>query len=268
MIKYRISEFLNKIGLHKPVRTIYNYLFLFGKKSKINFEDITVVFRTPTFTILEDVNSLLGEKEVLSFFLNELRDDDVVWDIGASYGIYSLFTSKKISTGKVFSFEPEIQTYKLLKKNIQLNNCQNIIPLCFALSNADGRGYLHLSNSANVGTHSLVARDDFPVSKNGKTVIIHTGDSVVQNGVACLPNVVKIDVEGAEINVLEGMKEILSTPKLRLVQIELHQNILPLFNKSVADLMALMSVSGFSLISERKRGTEVELIFNRPSVRL
>lgn len=263
MDKIKIASLLKKIGLYKPVRSIYNFLFLFNAKRIVALAGINVKFKTPTFTIVEDVGSLLGESKVLSIFLNSLREDDVVWDIGASYGIYSLFASSKLSSGKIYAFEPEIKTYKLLEKNIRLNNLQNIVPLNYALSDCEGFVDLYVSDSANIGTHSLVMRDDFPVSKKGKLVNVRTGDKIVQGREVCLPNVVKIDVEGAEMNVLEGMKDILFTPKLRLIQIEIHEKVLPLFNRTVGDVFNIMETSGYKLTSECPRGTEIEVIFER-----
>lgn len=93
---------------------------------------------------------LLGEEEILKTFLNNLQPDDVIWDVGASYGIYSLFVGKKFSSIKIYAFEPEPQTLKLLYKNLSLNRVNNVRPLKFALGNYNGTASLHMSITANI----------------------------------------------------------------------------------------------------------------------
>jgi hypothetical protein len=59
------------------------------------------------------------------------------------------------------------------------------------------------------------------------------------------------------------MKEILSNPKLRLVQIEIHPKILPLFGSATEDIYRMMNESKFKVAFRKERGTEVEVIFEK-----
>jgi len=258
-----IRNILIKSGLYNPIRNLYNFIFLFNTKREVRFGDIIVRFRTPTFKIVDDVKSLLGEEEVLSTFLSKLQPGDVVWDVGASYGIYSLFVGKKFSSIKVYAFEPEQKTFKLLKKNLDLNGIDNVIPINYALGDIDGAAILHTSSSANIGTHSLVQRSDYPVLEKGVSVEIRRGDTIVTTGKVDFPTIVKIDVEGSEFIVLKGIEEILSNPKLRLVQIEIHPKIFPLFGSTTEDIYRLMNESKFKVVFRKERGTEVEVIFEK-----
>jgi FkbM family methyltransferase len=258
-----IRKFLVIIGLYNPIRNLYNFVFLFNATREVKFGDVIVRLRTPTFKIIDDVKSLWGEEEVLFTFLGKLQPEDVVWDIGASYGMYSLFVGKKFPSIKIYAFEPEHKTFKLLNKNIDLNGINNVIPMNFALGDIDGSAILHTSSSANIGTHSLVMRSDYPVSDKGISIEIRKGNSIVATGKVDSPTVVKIDVEGAELNVLKGMKEILSHSKPRLVQIEIHPKILPLFGSKPEDIYRLMNESKFKIAYRQERGTEVEVIFEK-----
>jgi FkbM family methyltransferase len=258
-----IRKILLKTGLYDPIRNIYNFLFLFNANREVKLGDLIVRFRTLTFKIVDDVKSLLGEKEILSTFLSKLQPDDVVWDVGASYGIYSLFAGKEFPSIKVYAFEPEPKTFKLLNKNLRLNGIDNVIPKNYGLGDIDGAAILHTSSSANIGTHSLVQRNDYPVSEKGISVEIRKGDCIITTGTIETPSIVKIDVEGAELNVLKGMKEILSNPKLRIVQIEIHPKILPLFGSSSEDVYRIMNESNFKVAFRKERGTEVEVIFEK-----
>jgi FkbM family methyltransferase len=152
---------------------------------------------------------------------------------------------------------------KLLYKNLSLNRINNVRPLKFALGDYDGTASLHTSTTANIGTHSLVQRIDYSVSEKGKLIKIQKGDSIVKSGEADVPTVIKIDVEGAEFDVLKGMEKILTSTLLRIVQIEIHPKILPLFNATVEDIYGLMNAANFSVAFQQVRGTEIEVVFEK-----
>jgi FkbM family methyltransferase len=152
---------------------------------------------------------------------------------------------------------------KLLYKNLSLNRINNVRPLKFALGDYDGTACLHTSTTANIGTHSLVQRIDYSVSEKGKLIEIQKGDSIVKSGEADVPTVIKIDVEGAEFDVLKGMQGILASPYLRMVQIEIHPKILPLFNATVEDINGLMNAAKLSVAFQQVRGTEIEVVFEK-----
>lgn len=263
-IKLTLKTLLKMVGLYKPLRFVYNFIFLFNAKTELIFSDLTAKFRTPTFKIKEDIESLLGESEVLKTLLDKLQPADTVWDIGASYGIYTIFFSLKVNKGNVFAFEPEKATYKLLTKNIQLNNLKNVTPLQMALGDIEGITELHISESANIGTHSLAVRTDYPISRKGQKIQIQKGSDLVKQNAILSPTAIKIDVEGAELNVLRGIETILSSPVLRLVQIEIHPKLLPLFGGTLENIFMLMELNGFAAIKSIQRGTELEVLFKKP----
>jgi FkbM family methyltransferase len=80
-------------------------------------------------------------KEV--FFLdvyrtNLLKENDIVLDLGASTGDFCIIASRKVgNSGRVIAVEPDIENYKLLKSNIERNNCKNILPVNIAVGTDD-----------------------------------------------------------------------------------------------------------------------------------
>lgn len=258
-----IVNLFKALGLYKPVRKIYNFLTLYNAKKNVALSGIEAIFFTPSYRIREDLEAFFGEREILECFLNEINDDDIVWDIGASYGVYSIFSALKLKGGKVFSFEPEMWTYKLLNKNIRLNNLKNIFPFQVALTNCEGESLIYKAESANIGTHSLVRRTDYPVSRKGKLVKTTTGDRLIKDLKLEYPNLIKIDVEGAELCVLDGMKNILLSSNLRVIQIELHPRVLPLFKHDEKMVIDYVQSFNFQTFIRKPRGTELEIIFKR-----
>ena len=146
------------------------------------------------------------ERVVTHYFNNYLKKGYIVFDIGANIGWFSLIASRRIGDkGKVFSFEPEPLNYEVLIKNIDLNGLKNIIPIRKAVSNFIGEVDLNIS-SINKGAHTLLPTNDKYRSFKVETITI---DSFInENNVS--PNVIKMDIEGAEPLALAGMNNLLS----------------------------------------------------------
>lgn len=111
--------------------------------------------------------------------------------VGANIGMYSVFVSQKIGKGIVYSFEPNFEIYKVLAKNSVLY--KNIKPFNFGLYNKkDVVNYRDLSFNVNVG------------------------DDILQNVEKV--DFIKVDVDGAEVGVIQGLQELIKrSPKLLLV---------------------------------------------------
>ena len=78
-------------------------------------------------------------------FKKEIEKGDTVLDLGSHIGYYTLIAAELVGEkGKVFAFEPEPTNFVLLKKNIKINNYQNVIPVQKAVSNKNGKGRLYL----------------------------------------------------------------------------------------------------------------------------
>ena len=129
MIKNTLANNLKKIGLYKPIRWLYNRILRYNKQTEMIIADLKVKFWTPTFYLDEYITEF-SERKVLEIFISKLSSSDIVWDIGANFGIYSIISAKIISSkGIVYAFEPEKNSISLLKKNVVLNNIKNIIVL-------------------------------------------------------------------------------------------------------------------------------------------
>ncbi len=144
---------------------------------------------------------------------------DVVIDVGAHVGKYSLPAAKAVGEeGKVIAIEADPDNFQALLNNIKLNGFNNVVTLNVAAFNQDGR-YLWLTGS----------RDDdrrLTTEESGVRVETKTIDGILKGSLGQgLDRVkwVKIDVEGAEGEVLEGMKGIIeNAAELRLL-IEVHR---------------------------------------------
>jgi FkbM family methyltransferase len=147
------------------------------------------------------------EKYETAIFESVVRKGMVVVDIGANIGYYTLLASHLVGEeGKVFAFEPDPSNYDLLLRNIEINNCTNIIPVRKAISSKSGRMKLFLDKS-NLGGHSL--QEANVESNEFVTVDIVRLDDFFRN-MSYKIDVIKMDVQGSEMNVLEGMASIVN----------------------------------------------------------
>lgn len=128
--------------------------------------------------------------------------DDIVVDVGAHVGIFTVKMSKKLKSGYVIAIEPDKTNYKLLVNNIEINKLKNVIPINAALSTINGTIKLFLDNSS-VG-HSIVNE-----SKRVVEVRSFTLDELVRQLGLRKVDFIKINAEGAELDILKGAKKIL-----------------------------------------------------------
>ncbi len=141
------------------------------------------------------------EPEERKFFEETVKKGDVVFDIGSHVGFYALLASELVGEeGKVFAFEPLLKNLKYLKKHIKINNIKNIDVIEAAASDKEGTAFLE--NEGDGSYAKIVKNKGFEV----KTVVL---DNLVKSGKLSAPNIIKIDVEGAEFSVLKGAAFIL-----------------------------------------------------------
>lgn len=155
------------------------------------------------------VNGEYYEKNVI-FWLEKIAASlktPVFYDIGANFGYYSIKLSK--SCADVYSFEPVTKTLKVLNENIKRNGIKNIATFKVGLSNLNEDKEINIYNSS--GNNSIFKRN-VPEGHTLKLIDrelinLQTLDAFVEKNNLFLPNIIKIDVEGAEINVLKGSQE-------------------------------------------------------------
>jgi FkbM family methyltransferase len=152
-----------------------------------------------------------GELSVLADFAARVSTSDTVWDIGANIGPYSL-VADAADADQVLAFEPGADAGRKLTKNMKINDAQLDIRQT-ALSNENTT--MTLVDTARSGHRRLSSRE----SSDGDEVYVRRGDDIS----APSPDIIKIDVEGQELDVLDGLSGRLQ--HTRLVYVELHGGV-------------------------------------------
>jgi FkbM family methyltransferase len=163
------------------------------------------------------------------------KEGDTVIDIGAHIGRYTITSSKQVgNTGKVVAIEADPDNFVLLKRNIALNNLKNVLPLNYAVFSTRTRMKLY-EQSASAKYNSIMLTRAAK-TKNYVEVNADTLDSILkQNGINQV-NWIKIDVEGAEFEVLKGSTKTLSTENISLL-IEIHNIEDPSHYDNIVDFL-------------------------------
>jgi len=194
-------------------------------------------------------------------WLNALQPTDVLWDVGANVGLYSIYAAK-FRNCRVYSFEPESQNYALLIDNMSLNHVnENLSATCIALNDTEQFGNLTVPFITKGGAYNLFS----PADKNSQDVPdsvraaegFWTADRVKQLTFGCsidelvfrhgftMPSHIKIDVDGIEYKIIKGAKRTLEFPQVKSLLVELNEK--SLFDTEVPEIL---SQSGFKLVKK------------------
>jgi FkbM family methyltransferase len=217
----RIRDLYKQGGLQEVTRGIHDYLVCdlqaplhhLAKSSTIEYADTSV---TINLASPEDYWRArgTGEHALLDDYTRRIQRDDVVWDIGANIGVYSLLAAKQ--NADVFAFEPGDTARWRLVDNAQANGLlRRITPLLYALADTSGRHAF--TTGGRTGTRHLTSED----SPETRSVFVQRADqlALVPN-----PDVVKIDVEGSELRVLGGFSSE-QLESVRVVYVEVHDGV-------------------------------------------
>lgn len=141
------------------------------------------------------------ERDAQRVFHDLIRPGAVVYDVGANVGFFTLLGARLAgSEGIVFAFEPLPRNVEILNRHIALNGVPNVRVLAIALSSQSGTARFQAASDAAMGT----------LTENGDLEVrVETIDGLVEGGTLLPPAFLKIDVEGAEYDVLTGAEKTL-----------------------------------------------------------
>lgn len=203
------------------------------------------------------------EPESTKIIKEIIRRGDVILEIGANIGYYVLLEASLLSkNGKIYAIEPEPHNLELLKKNVQLNNYQDFVEIYpLAVSDQEGTAKLYVSRCSNL--HNIFR----PHEKNGDSIDVKTVtvDGFLKDKEPV--SFIRMDIEGAECRVINGMTETLSHAKKGMkLFIELHPHIAKGTDWSVVDLLKKLKSYGFEVLVAITHDTTLRQILGETTV--
>lgn len=183
--------------------------------------------------------------------MNDIDDGDVFYDIGSNIGLYACFVALAADDIFVYAFEPHPNNAERLRENFERNNITGEI-IEAALADSEGEMNLILDDEiAGSGQSHISNRNN----GDGMTVVKSiSGDHFVSEHPS--PDMIKIDVEGAEMLVLDGFSQTLRTGLCRSVYCELHPNQSNLFNADLERVYTYFQNRNYKITELEDRGYE------------
>ncbi|MEX2014112.1 MAG: FkbM family methyltransferase [Parcubacteria group bacterium] len=169
--------------------------------TKFKYRNLTFYFtEVGSDTVVKTIKSgRFYEQEMLQYLEKFDFDNSTIVDVGAHIGNHSIYFATFTNCDKVLAIEPNPRTYSILAKNIKNNKLENRIETFnLALGDKAGKVSIQEGPDGKLGSSRVI---------EGNEIKVRTLDAILKNnGVVSL---IKIDVEGYEVNVLRGAKDIL-----------------------------------------------------------
>ena len=181
--------------------------------------------------------STINEIFIHKLYPYGIQPNDIVVDIGAHVGVFTVFAAKKARNGMVYSYEPEPSNFEQLRKNIALNELKNVKEMKVGVAGKEGTRIFYVSNQ-HTGGNSII-------KVPGKKIKAHftTLKNIIDKNRLDAIDFLKIDVEGAEYEIL------FNTPKeyfkrIKRIGLEYHDWMT---KKKGADLKRFLEKLGFKV---------------------
>jgi FkbM family methyltransferase len=194
---------------------------LFGRATDIRFaplDEAPLKIRVRSRRELRRTREVKREGPLLRRMLDAVGEEDVLYDIGANIGVLSVILGRRTG-GRAFAFEPEPRNFESLVENLRINGLDGRVEARrLALGDEVGEVELFVRGEAGEGRHSIAASE----GSTGSIRVPLTTVSHFARETGVSPDVVKIDVEGAEGRVLAGMEALIRERPPREIFLELH----------------------------------------------
>lgn len=193
-------------------------------------------------------NSCAKEPETVKWIEKCAEKKGVLYDVGANVGAYSLVSAK--CGLQTIAFEPSFRNFNQLNRNIKINRLEKlIIPINAALSsNVKLATFNFLDNETGSSKCYFNESGEFhyqsPVTFTSRILVLSL-DNFVENFTAPFPNYLKIDVDGAELDVMRGATNIMKKKELLSIQVEIDNKM-----EGSSQVINMITTAGFELDSK------------------
>jgi FkbM family methyltransferase len=187
------------------------------------------------------------EQRVENALKGAIHPGDVVWDVGANVGYYTLrFADWAGPAGRIYAFEPSRRN--ILRLREACTGKANIAICPFGLSSITRVAQFE-DGSDELGATSRVVTADALVNGRREEIHLRAGDDVICKRAVEMPNVIKIDVEGHELQVLMGLSHTLHANRLRSILVEVHFELLAAqgHDEASREIERLLKHCGFAI---------------------
>ncbi len=186
------------------------------------------------------------EPEVWNWLKQYTVPGSIILDVGAQFGLYSMLAHRHIGNeGRIFAFEPSPDTIAVLRRHLVSNNMSDRVEIVqAAVGPEEGEVTFHMSGTHPSNTLAPTTVD--PVKLTPMTVKAVTVDGFCRQR-QLKPTILKIDVEGWELQVLRGATEVIQNPSLTIC-VEMHPYAWESAGYTAADFTTFAQTHGFEIV--------------------
>ena len=186
----------------------------------------------------------LWEPNVTHWLQRQLVAGDTFVDVGANIGYFALLASRAVGeSGRVIAIEASPSIFSALRANLDRNRARNVCAVNMAAARAAGKLPIYRASEHNVGETTAVAGQGFALEAE---IEADTLEAIVTSEVLRAARLVKIDIEGGELAVVESLRGFLADSPARLEFIvELHPQRLAAQNQRAEDVLRIFADAGF-----------------------
>jgi FkbM family methyltransferase len=203
-----MANFFTKLQIFLDSRKVFKNWYSYPKVYFKLLKDEYVIFETKNnLKIKIRVNStdlmaltnvwMINEYEIEKF---KIKKDDIMIDVGAHIGLFSLLASKSCFAGKIFSYEPINENFEMLMQNIKSNKLKNIFPFNLAVSKNTSNVKLFLDKDESA--HSIFQKNTSYVTVESISLQKIFDDNDIN-----FCKILKLDCEGAEYEIIDSLPD-------------------------------------------------------------
>ena len=186
-------------------------------------------------------NNRVHEPLATDIFLDNIKEDSTVLDIGGHLGYFSCISGTLVHKGQVHVFEVDPKCLRLIDSNLEKNKLNNVTVHNYAVS--DTTGSIRIPQNENPNPSLII--DSEPTEHYLEVESLRIDDFLSEYGIQ--PDFIKIDIEGAEYKALKGMQKYLNKNH-PIILVEVHVEILKKhFNTNYLDLIQFLEICGYRL---------------------
>ena len=252
---HHLPRFRGKWRLLSPFAAMLD-----GTPVRSSYGDVCLGFDVRDRTHLLGLTGKYGER--VSNEVGNLQPGDCFIDVGANCGVFTLLAAEQVGPdGLVVAFEPCFSTFAKLVRNIGLNALDNVLPFNMALAALTQPELLDNSATGHSGRFSIANEP------------VETGERVMTLSISDFPGLlklisdrsitVKIDVEGFEYAVLQGLQPILDLPQTRAAVVEVDDRNLGRYGAKASEVFGLLERHGFTRVNPDDTGQHFDAVFHR-----
>jgi len=228
-----VKDLCNEFGVYKGLKVWKFYKYIRIKKKNLDLENKTVKVNGYNLELLPNDDGISTELALFNtheplntkLFAQNLKEGMICFDIGANIGYYTLLESKIVGdTGRIIAIEPSPINFKQLQKNIENEKAKNVE--LYQMAGGDENGTLKFLLDPHSNLSRIITKEESEkISGNIIDVPVKKLDFFLDELSIKSLDLIRMDVEGFEFNILEGMKN--SIKKFRpMIQMEVHTRIL------------------------------------------